>query len=192
MWDWKPQSGAHAGSDILIPTLLPMLEHEGIFLRFPSRSGLTALHTRILEDFNSQVIYSNVQSPALRLSKAFLDCVECDRFSPLNAHRGIMGSLSSKAAYLIGFKRWDGDENSETYLRTARGGSWSHASNVPILQILRESIWDLVYQYVQPCKSLLPYNSLKQDRNRGITKPKFALHPFDINIPPFPSTTPSH
>ena len=111
---WDVGSTVHVGFEILIPTLLDLLEEAGITFDFKQRHLLMAIRDIKMSKFNVSVLYKNISMTALHSLEAFIGKIDFDRVSHHTVSGSMMGSPSSTAAYLIHRSTWD--EESEAYL----------------------------------------------------------------------------
>jgi hypothetical protein len=131
--DWDVESCDQVGFEILIPSLLCMLESEGgtsnssptqspqpafssFSFSFPGRAPLMALHTAKMARFRPALLYAPLQTTAIHSLEAFVGRVDFDRLRHHRAPDGsLMASPASTAAYLMNCAVWDDD--AERYLR---------------------------------------------------------------------------
>ncbi len=112
--DWDVDSGIHVGFEILVPSLLAMLETEQIYFSFPGRRVLQKLREAKLAKFDPPMIY-NGQTTLVHSLEAFVSEIDFDLLSHCKIFGSMMGSPASTAAYLIFSSQWDPE--AETYLR---------------------------------------------------------------------------
>jgi hypothetical protein len=116
MSQWDVTTTERVAFDILIPSVIELLESEGILLKFPDSEKLRQLHQTQMSKINFSELYKNPTS-ILHSLESFIGVIDFDRLSPHLRDGSMMASPSSTAAYLMNVSRWD--ENAEGYLRDA-------------------------------------------------------------------------
>ncbi|PGG95909.1 hypothetical protein AJ79_09819 [Helicocarpus griseus UAMH5409] len=114
---WDVEKADHVGFEILVPTLLTLLEEQGICFEFPGRKALMALNQAKLSRFNPEYLYSTLKTTALHSLEAFVGKLDYDKVRHHKTFGAYMASPSSTAACLIYSTSWD--DESEEYLRWA-------------------------------------------------------------------------
>ena len=128
--DWEVESSVHVGFEVLIPTLLKMLEDEGIKFIFPGRKMLLMLNSIKLRLFSPEILYGRTKTTLLHSLEAFIGKIDFDQVRHHKTFGSMMGSPASTAAYLMGTSEWD--EEAELYLRKViREGSGKGNGAVP-------------------------------------------------------------
>lgn len=113
---WEITSTVHVGFEILIPTLLGLLEKLDESIEFPGRQTLMALNQIKLARFRPEILYSKRKTTMLHSMEAFVGKVDFDLVAHhIDEHGSMMGSPAATAAYLIHSPAWD--ESAEKYLR---------------------------------------------------------------------------
>jgi hypothetical protein len=120
--------------EILIPSLLDLLELEGISLQFPDAENLRKLNQIKMSKINFALLYK-YPSTMLHSLESFIGTIDFDKVSHHLVDGSMMGSPSSTAAYLMNITEWD--ENAEKYLHEAiengkRNGEGSVTNVFPI------------------------------------------------------------
>lgn len=116
--EWDVDTSRHVGFEILIPSLLENLKHEGISFDFPGRRSLMMLNRKKLANFDPEILYSTRKTTLIHSLEAFhgSNIVDYDRISHHKVFGSMMASPSSTAAYLMNSSIWD--EEAESYIRT--------------------------------------------------------------------------
>ncbi|KFY24016.1 hypothetical protein V491_02322 [Pseudogymnoascus sp. VKM F-3775] len=112
---WDVSTSNHAGFEMIVPTLLEMLEKDDFFFDFNDKAELLRINAAKLSKFNPETLYSKFKSTAIYSLEAFVGKIDFDRVSHHKVQGAMMGSPSSTAAYLINVSSWD--EDAEEYLR---------------------------------------------------------------------------
>jgi hypothetical protein len=102
--------------EILIPSMLDLLEQEGVQLRFPNSEELRQRNQSRMSKINFSALYK-YPSAILHSLESFIGAIDFDRMSQHLQDGGMMASPSSTAAYLMNVSEWD--DNAERYLRDA-------------------------------------------------------------------------
>jgi len=105
-----------AAFEVLIPSMLDLLEIEGVQLRFEEWDRLREQNQRRMSKINFSALYENPQS-ILHSLESFIGLVDFDRLGQYLKDGGMMGSPASTAAYLMNASKWD--EAAEGYLKEA-------------------------------------------------------------------------
>jgi len=114
--DRKPSNTEGVAFDILIPSMLDLLEVEGLQLRFPNSEELRQRNQTRMSKINFSVLY-RYPSAILHSLESFIGAIDFDKMSHHLQDGGMMASPSSTAAYLMNASTWD--DNAERYLRDA-------------------------------------------------------------------------
>lgn len=112
---WDVAATKHVGFEILVPTLLDLLEKEGFSFDFPGRPLLMSVRRKKMAKFNPAFLYGNERITALHSLEAFIGMIDFDRVGHHQVFGSMMASPSSTAAYLMHRSTWD--EKAEDYLR---------------------------------------------------------------------------
>jgi hypothetical protein len=109
----------NVGFEILVPSLLRLLEEYHVFFDIPGMQALTALANQKMAKFDriAQALYGGYQATALHSLEAFIGKVDFDRLKCCKRNGGMLGSPSSTAAYLMYASEWD--DEAEQFLRDA-------------------------------------------------------------------------
>lgn len=127
---WNVETAVHVGFEILVPTLLALLEEQGIAFEFPGREALMALNQAKLSKFNFEYLYSSMKITALHSLEAFAGKLDYDKVRHHKTFGSYMASPSSTAACLMHSSSWD--DESEEYLKwTLREGAGKGSGGVP-------------------------------------------------------------
>lgn len=127
---WDVPNTVHVGFEIILPTILRLLEKKGLRFEFVGWADLTALNALKLSKFKPQYLYSSQKFTALHSLESFIDIVDFDKVSHHKESGAFMASPSSTAAYLMHASSWDNE--CEEYLRTVvQNGSRQGNGGVP-------------------------------------------------------------
>ena len=127
---WVVEKAVHVGFEILVPTLLTLLEEQGVSFQFPGRELLMSLNQMKLSQFKLAYLYSPVKTTALHSLEAFAGKLHYDKVRHHKTFGAYMASPSSTAACLIYASSWD--DESEEYLRwTLAAGAGRGSGGVP-------------------------------------------------------------
>jgi len=105
-----------AAFEVLIPSMLDLLEIEGVQLRFAEWDYLRERNQRRMAKINFSALHENPQS-ILHSLESFMGLVDFDQLGQYLKDGGMMGSPASTAAYLMNASKWD--EAAEGYLKEA-------------------------------------------------------------------------
>ena len=111
---WNVEVCDHVGFELLVPSLLALLDQEGIDFEFPGLQTLHLLKLRKLSKFDPAMIYDGHPTTLIHSLEAFMGVIDYDRVGQQSSGGSMMASPSSTAAYLIYKSSWD--EAAETYL----------------------------------------------------------------------------
>ena len=111
-----PHTADGAAFEVLIPSMLDLLEIDGIQLRFPECDRLRDENHRRIAKINFNALYQNPES-ILHSLESFIGLVDFDRLGVQLREGGMMGSPASTAAYLMNASNWD--KAAEGYLKEA-------------------------------------------------------------------------
>ncbi|KAI9035717.1 uncharacterized protein KD926_002968 [Aspergillus affinis] len=123
---WDVESTVQVGFEILVPSLLRMLQGEGLSWSFPARRVLMKLNRRKLDKIQPSMLYANSSTTLLHSLESFIGIVDFGKLTHRLVNGAMMGSPSSTAAYLMHCPQWD--EEAERYLRFVVP---SHKGGVP-------------------------------------------------------------
>ena len=107
------------GFEILVPSLLELLEAEHVSFRFPGRDALFALRDKKLAKIPPVLLYQRAPTALLHSLEAFHGHRDFD-YGKIARHKvngSLMASPSATASYLICCEKWD--DEAEAYLRLA-------------------------------------------------------------------------
>ena len=127
---WDVESSEHVGYEIVVPTLLHLLQAEGICFHFPGLQVLMALNAEKMGKFAPHVLYSSAKNTLLHSLEGFIGKIDFDKLSHLKVSGSMMCSPASTAAYLMNSSLWD--EEAEQYLsRVVSHGYKTKIGSVP-------------------------------------------------------------
>jgi hypothetical protein len=128
---WDVSSTMHVGFEILVPSLLELLEKDGEPLDFPGREILMSLNRRKLSKFSPEILYVPQKTTLVHSLEAFVSKIDFDRVAHhLDVRGSMMASPAATAAYLMNRSTWD--ETAEAYLQNVvMSGSGMGSGGVP-------------------------------------------------------------
>ncbi|MCJ1439450.1 hypothetical protein MMC27_008844 [Xylographa pallens] len=113
--DWDPSSAIHVGFEILVPTLLELLEKDSELFEFSGRQTLMTLNQSKLSRCSLEILYGKRKTTLIHSLEAFVGKIDFDRVAHHLDERGsMMASPSATAAYLIHSSNWS--KSAEKYL----------------------------------------------------------------------------
>ena len=110
-------ASVHVDFEILVPTLLSMLEQEQVIFQFPQKQILMRHNAEKLRHFDPSTVYGSQKHTLLRSLEGFIGKINFDRIQHQKTNGSFMYSPSSTAAYLMSSSAWD--DESEMYIRNA-------------------------------------------------------------------------
>ncbi|RYP09462.1 hypothetical protein DL764_001287 [Monosporascus ibericus] len=126
LYEWDMQSADQVGFEILIISLLDLLQQEGVSIDFPQLGALRAIRSAKLAKLPPSTLYQ-APSTLYHSLEAFIGYIDFDRVHCWREANGsMMGSPASTAAYLMNSSIWD--EEAEGYLRNVlhRANGFGH------------------------------------------------------------------
>lgn len=105
------------GFEILVPTLLAILENEGVHFSFPGKDDLFAISEKKMRAFTPDLLYGTSETTLLHSLEALIGKIDFDRLRHRKINGSMMASPASTAAYLMNVSSWD--EEAEFFLRRA-------------------------------------------------------------------------
>ncbi|KAK6067517.1 hypothetical protein SCUP515_10119 [Seiridium cupressi] len=112
---WDMYSTDQVGQEILIISLLGLLEKEEIFIEFPQLSALRAVRDAKLAKIPSSTVYK-IRSTSYHSLEAFIGYIDFDKVGQWQEANGsFMDSPATTAAYLMNSSSWD--DKAESYLK---------------------------------------------------------------------------
>jgi len=129
--DWDVESSDHVGFEVLVPTLLQLLENEGLsFKEIPGLPALMSLNSKKLSKFNPNFVYGPTKLTLIHSLEALIGRIDFDKVSHHKVSGSFMGSPAATAAYLIYSSKWD--EEAEAYLaNVVANGSGKGSGGMP-------------------------------------------------------------
>ena len=114
---WRVNDCKAVGFEVLVPSLLDLLQAEGIQFQFPDKEILMAVRDQKLARVQPEMLYSSAPSNILHSLEAFHgnSNFSFDRVSHHKVGGSMMASPSATASYLIRSSQWD--DEAEAYLR---------------------------------------------------------------------------
>lgn len=113
---WDIRKADRVAFEILVPTMLNLLEREGIRFEFPNFNTLLEIKEEKLSKFSFDQLY-NYPTPMLFSLEAYIGMIDFDKVKHHLSDGGMMCSPSSTAAYLMNVSEWD--DRAEAYLTDA-------------------------------------------------------------------------
>jgi len=113
---WDISSTERVAFEILVPSMLDLLDAEGLRLDFPQSDKLRQLKKIKMSKINLSHLYK-YPSTILHSLESLIGVVDFDKLSHHLRDGGMMASPASTAAYLMNVSNWD--ENAERYLHDA-------------------------------------------------------------------------
>jgi hypothetical protein len=131
---WDISSTDHVGYEILVPTLVDLLQTEG-GLDFhgviPNFEALMEMRSHKIAQFSYDLLYSSHRTSLIHSLEAFIGYLDFDKPSHHISMGAMMNSPSSTAAYLMSCSTWDNE--AEAYLHyVAKSGKGLVPSAFPI------------------------------------------------------------
>lgn len=128
---WDVASAVHVGFEILVPTLLAILEKDDERYEFPGRRMLMDMNRSKLANFHPENLYSQRKTTLIHSLEAFVGKIDFDKVAHhLDQHESMLASPSATAAYLMNCSKWN--DSAENYLRNViHLGSGKGTGGVP-------------------------------------------------------------
>lgn len=104
---WCVESCVHVGFEILVPTLLGLLEEKGMSFSMPGKGALMMLNSKKLAKFDHRMLYGRASCTLIHSLEAFIGKIDFDRVGHHKVGGSMLGSPSSTATYLIHASNWD-------------------------------------------------------------------------------------
>ncbi|PWY80853.1 aphidicolan-16beta-ol synthase [Aspergillus sclerotioniger CBS 115572] len=123
---WDVSTTNNVGFEIIVPSILKMLESHGFEFDFRGKEALMKIHDAKMSRFNPEVLYSTSRSTITHSLEALIGRVDFDRLAQHKVLGSMFASPSSTAAYLMHCSKWD--DEAEAYLRHAIEGSAGRSS----------------------------------------------------------------
>ncbi|KAM5456799.1 hypothetical protein MaudCBS49596_001040 [Microsporum audouinii] len=127
---WDVASADRVGFEILLPSILRLLERENLTFDFPGRPALMKLNQTKLSKLKPEFLYSKQKTTALHSLEAFVGMIDFDKVSHHKQSGAFMASPSSTAAYLMYSSSWD-NEAEEYLCNVIRNGAGQGNGGVP-------------------------------------------------------------
>ena len=114
---WQVRECKAVGFEILVPSLLDLLQREGIRFTFPGKELLDEIREQKLAKVRPEMLYRSAPLALLHSLEAFHghEPFLVDRVAHQKIGGSMMASPSATASYLIRCSEWD--DESEAYLR---------------------------------------------------------------------------
>ena len=129
---WEIARSKEVGFELLVPSLLKLLEERNIYISFPGKSVLYSLQQQKLSKVRPEAVYQNAPSAILHSLEAFYGdpSFSYDSVQHQKVNGSMMCSPSATAAYLMRCTAWDNE--AEAYLRLVHeSGSGGGSGGVP-------------------------------------------------------------
>ena len=114
--NWDIEGSDHVGFEILVPSLLRMLEEVDSKFKVPGLSMLQSMKDKKLSKFDPRALYGRTRLTMLHSLEAFVDIVDFDKVTHHLQFGSMMASPASTAAYLMHSTVWS--DEAEHYLST--------------------------------------------------------------------------
>ena len=148
--DWDVSGTVHVGFEVLVPTLLELLEKDCDRFEFPGRCALMVLNESKLSRLRPEALYGERRTTLLHSLEAFVGRINFDQVSHhLSENGSMMASPSATAAYLMNCSHWD--ESAERYLLDVVAlGTGRGNGGVP--DVFPSSVFEIAWvsRYIQP------------------------------------------
>lgn len=112
---WDVSTADHVGFEIVIPSVLKLLDKEGIKFDFPGYTQLMALNRAKLSKIPPSIWSDHRQTTLTHSLESFVDQVNFDNLGKLLVYGSMGSSPAATSAYLMYSSKWNSD--AETYLR---------------------------------------------------------------------------
>ena len=129
---WSVSECKAVGFEVLVPSLLDLLEAENVQLEFPEKSLLLTIRDQKLAKVKPELLYTAAPLTLLHSLEAFhgRQDFSFDRIAHHRVGGSIMASPSATSSYLIRASSWD--DEAEAYLRLAiSNGEGNNSGGVP-------------------------------------------------------------
>lgn len=130
--EWDVGKCNSVGYEVLVPSLLGLLEDEGLFIDFPDKEYLLEIRDKKLAKVRPEILYEGKHFALLHSLEAFHRWTEFDvgRISHHKIGGSIMASPSATASYMMRSSAWD--DEAEAYLRLVlSNGDGKNSGGVP-------------------------------------------------------------
>ncbi|KAI9697360.1 MAG: hypothetical protein M1820_007866 [Bogoriella megaspora] len=117
LFSWDVTTHDQVGFEILVPTLLKLLDQQGLNFSYPQSGVLSDLNAKKLAQFQSSALYHmpEVSMTLVHSLEALVGVIDFDRVAHHIYKGSMMASPSSTAAFLIYGSKWN--DEAESYLR---------------------------------------------------------------------------
>ncbi|KAI1347250.1 hypothetical protein F5Y01DRAFT_329821 [Xylaria sp. FL0043] len=158
---WDISSTVHVGFEILVPSMIEVLEGAGVPLSFAGRENLMSLYRQKMSSFQLDILYTNHKTTLLHSLEAFVGKLDFDRVAHhIDEHGSMMASPAATAAYLMHSSHWD--EAAEQYLyHVVTHGSGKGSGGVP--SAFPTSIFEVTWIVSSLMKTSIASNILSWD-----------------------------
>lgn len=115
--EWEVGKCNSVGYEVLVPSLLGLLEDQGLYFDFPSKELLLRIRDKKLAKIRPDLLYGGKHFALLHSLEAFHGWSEFDvnRIAHHKIDGSIMASPSATTSYMMRSETWD--EEAEAYLR---------------------------------------------------------------------------
>ena len=114
---WDVGASLLVGFEILVPSLLSLLEQEQLAFQFPRKQVLMRLNAQKLRHLDPTMLYGSQIITLLHSLEALIGKIDFDRIRHHKTKGSVIGLPSSTAAYLMNHSTWNIE--AETYIRNA-------------------------------------------------------------------------
>ncbi|PYI10667.1 aphidicolan-16beta-ol synthase [Aspergillus sclerotiicarbonarius CBS 121057] len=123
---WDVMTTNNVGFEVIVPSVLKMLEDHGFVFEFRGKEALMKIHDAKMSRFKPEMLYSTSRSTITHSLESLIGRIDFDRLAQHKVLGSMFASPSSTAAYLMHCSQWD--DEAEAYLRHAIEGSAGQGS----------------------------------------------------------------
>ncbi|KAI0814216.1 hypothetical protein GGR55DRAFT_701902 [Xylaria sp. FL0064] len=158
---WDISSTVHVGFEILVPSMIEVLEDASVPLNFAGRENLMSLYRQKMSSLQLDILYTNHKTTLLHSLEAFVGKLDFDRVAHhIDEHGSMMASPAATAAYLMHSSHWD--KAAEQYLHhVVTHGSGKGNGGVP--SAFPTSIFEVTWIVSSLLKTSIASNILSSD-----------------------------
>lgn len=127
--EWDVLASSQVGFEVIIPSLLELLENEGYMFEFGDRAELFRLRATKLKYFTPELLYGKSKLSIIHSLESFIGKVDFNKVAHHKVHGSMMASPSSTAAYLMNISTEDNE--AKAYLQHVVNASPNRDGGVP-------------------------------------------------------------